>query len=75
MNSKGLGLCCLICDTNLYSESRHDFKSCPCGHIFVDGGTDYLRYGFTPHLYNESIGRLFFQVIDREGKEYYDSCD
>lgn len=75
MNDKRLGVCCLICDTNLYSEFRHDFKYCPCGHVFVDGGTDYLRYGYTPDVYSEKIGTFFLQVIDREGKAYYASCD
>ena len=25
------------------SVSRHDFKSCSCGAVCVDGGKDYLR--------------------------------
>ncbi|UXO93850.1 hypothetical protein Pan2_31 [Pseudanabaena phage Pan2] len=28
------------------SVHRHDFRVCPCGNAFIDGGHDYLRYGW-----------------------------
>jgi len=34
---------CLSCGDKPYSASRHDFVSCSCGGISVDGGMDYLR--------------------------------
>ena len=34
---------CLRCSTLMYSRARHDFRSCPCGDITVDGGLDYGR--------------------------------
>lgn len=37
---------CLDCDTEIESTHRHDFKTCPCGNIFVDGGHAYIRRGF-----------------------------
>jgi len=37
---------CLECRMILVSFDRHDFKRCRCKNgTFVDGGTDYLRYG------------------------------
>ena len=36
---------CTKCGDEPYSASRHDFKHCKCGAIFVDGGLDYLRRG------------------------------
>ena len=36
---------CLKCGDRPYSAHRHDFKSCKCGVIFVDGGSSYLRRG------------------------------
>ena len=39
---------CRRCRTVIESRHRHDFVSCPCGAIFVDGGTDYLRAGGDP---------------------------
>lgn len=34
---------CLRCNTEIESTHRHDFVSCPCGTIAVDGGKDYIR--------------------------------
>ena len=43
---------CLKCNTTIESRSVHDFRSCKCGNIFVDGGKEYLRHGFRdPSLY------------------------
>lgn len=37
---------CWNCEMEIESESAHDFVSCLCGDIFVDGGKDYLRHGW-----------------------------
>lgn len=34
---------CLLCDTEVESKHRHDFKSCKCGNIAADGGKEYIR--------------------------------
>lgn len=34
---------CLKCDDIIESTHRHDFVTCTCGSISVDGGHDYLR--------------------------------
>ena len=59
---------CLDCDTIIESRSRHDFVVCPCytneadgTGCFVDGGTDYARYGF------KSAARV--NVVDDDGTE------
>jgi hypothetical protein len=36
---------CNLCGDEIESTYRHDFKSCKCGAIFVDGGHAYLRRG------------------------------
>lgn len=36
---------CKKCNDIIESKHRHDFKSCLCGSIFVDGGLDYIRRG------------------------------
>lgn len=38
---------CNHCGQIIESKHRHDFKWCKCGAVFVDGGHDYLRRGFT----------------------------
>lgn len=36
---------CLSCGDEIESTHRHDFVTCSCGGLFVDGGRDYLRRG------------------------------
>lgn len=36
---------CALCKDVIESRNRHDFVTCECGEISVDGGTDYLRRG------------------------------
>ncbi len=36
---------CNLCKDIIESEYRHDWVSCSCGEIFVDGGNDYHRAG------------------------------
>lgn len=39
------GLECPLCHDRIFSNSRHDFVSCKCSEIFIDGGFDYMRWG------------------------------
>lgn len=34
---------CLHCGDEIESTHRHNFKSCSCGAVCVDGGLDYVR--------------------------------
>jgi len=34
---------CDCCGDVLVSEHRHDFRSCSCGNLSVDGGSAYVR--------------------------------
>ena len=34
---------CLLCNDVIESTNRHDFRSCRCGNLAVDGGHSYLR--------------------------------
>lgn len=36
---------CLDCGDTVYSRARHDFRSCSCGNVFIDGGFDYTWIG------------------------------
>ena len=36
---------CMRCYHIIESHHRHDFVTCSCGTIFLDGGMDYVRYG------------------------------
>jgi hypothetical protein len=37
---------CKKCNDIIESKHCHDFVRCGCGSIFLDGGKDYLRYGY-----------------------------
>lgn len=37
---------CLDCGDVVESKHRHDFVTCSCGALFLDGGTDYVRCGY-----------------------------
>lgn len=39
---------CAKCHERIQSKHRHDFRWCPCGETFVDGGSAYLRCGGCP---------------------------
>lgn len=46
MNETKTAIRCKMCNTVLISKHRHDFQQCNCqNRTFVDGGSDYLRYG------------------------------
>lgn len=34
---------CLLCNDVIESQYRHDFVTCSCGALSVDGGRDYTR--------------------------------
>ena len=34
---------CLRCKEVVESKHRHDYQTCKCGNVSVDGGLDYLR--------------------------------
>jgi hypothetical protein len=41
-----LGAQCPSCRTVVVSASHHDYHSCPCGEIAIDGGREYYRGAF-----------------------------
>lgn len=45
---------CLRCGDEVRSTSRHDFVSCRCGKLSVDGGTEYLRRCGNPEDYEDT---------------------
>lgn len=37
---------CLVCDDEIVSTHRHDYVTCSCGRISVDGGLAYAKRVF-----------------------------
>lgn len=44
---------CNKCDDFIFSAHRHDFVTCKCGAISVDGGQSYLRRSGDIHNYTD----------------------
>lgn len=43
---------CLDCGDTIRSRNRHDFVTCSCGNISVDGGSWYARRSVKGHYEN-----------------------
>lgn len=41
---------CPKCGETVFSRVRHDFRSCSCGTITIDGGFDYTRVLYSPDI-------------------------
>jgi ribosomal protein L37AE/L43A len=39
---------CNKCNDTIFSRAHHDFHYCTCGATFIDGGFDYVRFGYAP---------------------------
>lgn len=52
---------CLECGKIVESKHRHDFQSCECGQLSVDGGKDYLR------RVHEGPWKELSEVLDDDG--------
>ena len=37
---------CKLCNDTIVSTHRHDYQTCDCGNLSVDGGIDYIRRGY-----------------------------
>lgn len=37
---------CLVCGDVIESKYRHDYVTCSCGNLSVDGGKDYLKRSY-----------------------------
>ncbi len=44
---------CDECGETIESKHRHDFVTCKCGNLHVDGGRDYLKRGFKSNKYTD----------------------
>ncbi|MGY0232781.1 DUF7695 domain-containing protein [Longispora urticae] len=64
---------CKVCDEEVESVSRHDFKSCKCGRLFVDGGKDYQRLGFQAMSEWEDRSVLDPDAVPDEPEHYYET--
>lgn len=55
---------CLGCETVVESRHRHDFETCMCGALSVDGGLDYNKRVFDPGVKWEELSEGDFDDYD-----------
>ena len=58
--------CCKKCRVWVYSRARHDFNSCPCGGVSVDGGRDYLKLSFDAGTVQPQVKQFVIQATNKE---------
>ena len=64
MNNKKIirnAIQCKQCNAVIESAHRHDFVRCPCKAVFVDGGKEYLRRGYSGDSASEAYIDLSVQ--------------
>ena len=72
-NMKVSALKCPVCETVIWSRSRHDCHYCDCQKCFIDGGRAYTRTGWevgiTPEMGVLDTATNVFTTDD--GEDYY----
>ena len=67
---------CLKCGDKIVSKHRHDYVTCSCGNVSVDGGLDYCRRSFKEmdtwidtSIWEEDLPKTSYTVIMEEVNE------
>lgn len=62
---------CLKCGDIIESKTRHDFQTCSCGNLSVDGGHFYLKRCFGPGMVSDNYEELSEVVVipEEDNKE------
>ena len=60
---------CKDCGDVIYSRAVHDFHSCSCGNISIDGGFDYTKISWQP---NDDMPKVFEIEVDSTRRKLYD---
>jgi len=55
---------CKVCEDILFSRAKHDYRTCSCGKISVNGGIEYLRVTSTNQFPNKI--ELDLEITERE---------
>lgn len=60
---------CRKCHDKIFSRARHDFRSCSCSAISIDGGFDYIKVSFQQDQFGPEV---FDLEVEATKKELYD---
>jgi len=67
VKTKVAAIKCYKCGDIIYSRARHDYHSCSCEEIAIDGGFDYVRMNFktkTPKIVTKHISASKQELFD-----------
>lgn len=64
------GIQCPRCKDIIFSIARHDFHNCSCGSCHVDGGFDYLSFGWDSKV-TKKPKTISINIPDMSEEEYY----
>ena len=56
---------CGICGEVIFSRHRHDFVTCQCENVSVDGGLSYLRRSFKSGIWTDMSIELDAKIVDK----------
>lgn len=62
---------CKLCGKVIHSKYTHDYKTCDCGFISVDGGTDYLKRGYDTKKIKDKFEEGHI-ITYEEASEYFE---
>lgn len=54
---------CNYCKESIFSQNRHDYKTCRCGEVMVDGGMEYIRQSIAGKSLNITISDEHFNML------------
>ena len=58
---------CLNCGDIIRSKNRHDFRTCSCGNLSVDGGSWYIKRNYKEE--NSFLNMIeYFNDVEMEGE-------
>jgi hypothetical protein len=60
---------CKKCRDVIESKYRHDFVSCKCGAISVDGGKDYFRRVGNLEDFDEEFEKTLIEAEKKKGDD------
>lgn len=60
---------CEKCGDTIYSRAHHDYHSCSCGNLSIDGGFEYVSIGWKS---GEIPPEVFHKYIQATRQELYD---
>lgn len=49
------GIECPQCEQTVWSRHVHDYRSCPCGYCYVDGGREYMKVSWAGEIQPRTV--------------------